>query len=100
MEYKVKTRDGYILTVFRIPSVNLKKPPVFMLHGVQSSSGIYVGLGRSSLGKNPLNTICYKKKDKLIRAFFHLFHSVNNTYNLLIVLIFYIVENVNTMKVA
>ncbi|CAH0560919.1 unnamed protein product [Brassicogethes aeneus] len=49
IEYKVQTRDGYILTVFRIPSVNKKKPAVFMLHGVQSSAGIFVGLGRSSL---------------------------------------------------
>ncbi|XP_018561395.1 lipase 3-like [Anoplophora glabripennis] len=49
VEYKVKTKDGYILTVFRIPGVASKKPPIFMLHGVQSTSGIFVGLGKHSM---------------------------------------------------
>ncbi|VEN49251.1 unnamed protein product [Callosobruchus maculatus] len=49
IEYKVKTTDGYILTVFRIPRVGSTKPPVFMLHGVQSSAAIFVSLGKSSM---------------------------------------------------
>nr|CAI5820930.1 unnamed protein product [Callosobruchus analis] len=45
----VKTTDGYILTVFRIPRIGSTKPPVFMLHGVQSSAAIFVSLGKSSM---------------------------------------------------
>ncbi|EFA01688.2 Lipase 3-like Protein [Tribolium castaneum] len=48
IEYKVQTKDGYILSVFRIPSVQ-QKAPVFMLHGIQSTSGIFVGMGKHSL---------------------------------------------------
>ncbi|XP_066145562.1 lipase 3-like [Euwallacea fornicatus] len=47
--YKVRTEDDFHLTVFRIPGVNDRKPPVFMLHGVQSTSGIFVGLGKRSI---------------------------------------------------
>lgn len=46
----MKTSDGYILKVFRIPRIGSKKPAVFMLHGVQGTSAIFVGLGRQSLG--------------------------------------------------
>ncbi|CAH1159899.1 unnamed protein product, partial [Phaedon cochleariae] len=49
MEYKVKTSDGYILTVFRIPVLASTKPAVFLLHGVQSTSAIFLGLGKSSM---------------------------------------------------
>ncbi|KAL3265458.1 hypothetical protein HHI36_009662 [Cryptolaemus montrouzieri] len=48
-EYRVQTRDGYILTLFRIPSLNTGKEPVFMLHGIQSTSAVFVGLGKNSL---------------------------------------------------
>lgn len=37
--------------MFRIPSVNGGKGPVFMLHGIQSTAAIFVSLGRNSLGK-------------------------------------------------
>ncbi|CAG9762365.1 unnamed protein product [Ceutorhynchus assimilis] len=47
--YKVRTQDDFHLTVFRIPGVNPDKPPIFMLHGVQSTSGIFVGLGKRSI---------------------------------------------------
>ncbi|KAG5865739.1 hypothetical protein JTB14_023204 [Gonioctena quinquepunctata] len=49
MEYKVKTSDGYILTVFRIPNVGSRKPAVFLMHGVQGTSAIFLGLGRNSI---------------------------------------------------
>ncbi|XP_074041304.1 lipase 3 [Leptinotarsa decemlineata] len=49
MEYKVKTNDGYFLTVFRIPGVASSKPPIFLMHGVQGTSAIYLGLGKNSL---------------------------------------------------
>ncbi|KAK9870872.1 hypothetical protein WA026_009830 [Henosepilachna vigintioctopunctata] len=48
-QYKVQTIDGYILTLFRIPSLNARKEAVFMLHGIQSTSAIFVGLGKNSL---------------------------------------------------
>lgn len=48
-EFKVQTKDGYILTVFRIPNLNTGKGPVFLMHGVLSNSAIFVGLGRNSL---------------------------------------------------
>ncbi|XP_048526593.1 lipase 3 [Dendroctonus ponderosae] len=47
--YKVRTQDDFHLTVFRIPGVNPTKPPIFMLHGVQSTSGMFVGLGKRSI---------------------------------------------------
>lgn len=50
IQYKIKTIDKYILTVFRIPRVGSVKPAVFLLHGVQGTSAIFVGLGRNSLG--------------------------------------------------
>nr|XP_023019895.1 lipase 3-like [Leptinotarsa decemlineata] len=49
MEYKVKTNDGYFLTVFRIPGVASSKPSIFLMHGVQGTSAIYLGLGKNSL---------------------------------------------------
>ncbi|KAF7268339.1 hypothetical protein GWI33_018529 [Rhynchophorus ferrugineus] len=49
IKYKVQTEDGYHLTVFRIPAFDQHKPPIFMLHGVQSTSGIFVGLGKRSI---------------------------------------------------
>lgn len=49
--YKVRTGDDFHLTVFRIPGLRQDKPPVFMLHGVQSTSGIFVGLGKRSIGE-------------------------------------------------
>ncbi|XP_060531539.1 uncharacterized protein LOC132705123 [Cylas formicarius] len=49
MEYKIRTPDDYILTIFRIPNFNANKPPIFLLHGVQSTSGIFVGLGKRSI---------------------------------------------------
>lgn len=51
IQYKIKTVDGYILTIFRIPNVGSKKPAIFLLHGVQSTAGIFVGLGKRSMGK-------------------------------------------------
>ncbi|XP_044748641.1 lipase 3-like [Coccinella septempunctata] len=48
-EFRVQTKDGYILGLFRIPSVNGGKGPVFMLHGIQSTSAIFVSLGKTSL---------------------------------------------------
>ena len=61
MEYRVQTKDGYILNVFRIPSVRQDKGPVFMMHGVQSTSGIFVSLGPNSLGNAPLNYCLYQQ---------------------------------------
>lgn len=54
MQYKAQTQDGYILTIFRIPSVQTDKAPVFLMHGVQSTSGIFVSLGQDSLGTDKL----------------------------------------------
>lgn len=47
----MRTGDDFHLTVFRIPGLRQDKPPVFMLHGVQSTSGIFVGLGKRSIGE-------------------------------------------------
>lgn len=66
MEYKVKTKDGYVLTLFRIPSVGAKKEPVFMLHGVQSTAGIYVGLGKDSLGRSAFPLFLNMRLFKLV----------------------------------
>ncbi|CAG9861082.1 unnamed protein product [Phyllotreta striolata] len=49
MEFKVKTKDGYILKLFRIPRVSSTKPAVFLMHGMQSSCGIFLGLGKQSM---------------------------------------------------
>lgn len=49
IQYKVQTADGFQLSVFRIPDFSQTKPPIFMLHGVQSTSGIFVGLGKRSI---------------------------------------------------
>lgn len=61
----MKTKDGYILTVFRIPQVDSQKPPIFMLHGVQSTSGIFVGLGKHSMGM--CNLISFREISKCIK---------------------------------
>lgn len=53
VEYKVTTKDGYILTMYRIPNDNLpaqqKKDPVFLLHGIACTCSNFVSLGKSSL---------------------------------------------------
>lgn len=51
-EHKVTTKDGFILTLFRIPNTkhpNPKKNPVFLQHGLISSASCFVGLGKNSL---------------------------------------------------
>lgn len=53
-EHKVKTKDGYILTLFRIPNsghAEAKKNPVFLQHGLIANAATYLGLGNNSLRK-------------------------------------------------
>ncbi|XP_058839961.1 lipase 1-like [Topomyia yanbarensis] len=47
-EHLVRTEDGYLLTMFRIPARRRKrrKHPVFMMHSLFSSSADYVAIGR------------------------------------------------------
>ena len=41
--HEVVTRDGYILTLHRIPATNLSSPPVvFLQHGLMASSADWV----------------------------------------------------------
>ncbi|KAF2898467.1 hypothetical protein ILUMI_07707 [Ignelater luminosus] len=52
--HRVVTPDGYILTVFRIPNYNspnaaLRKTPVFLQHGLASTSANFLGKGKDSL---------------------------------------------------
>lgn len=47
-KHQVTTEDGYILGLFRIPKEGGQ--PVFMLHGVECSSSVFVSLGNRSLG--------------------------------------------------
>ncbi|KAJ8915893.1 hypothetical protein NQ315_015506, partial [Exocentrus adspersus] len=53
VEYKVRTPDGYILTVFRIPNENPGNPktkhPVYLQHGLVATCANFVGLGKNSL---------------------------------------------------
>ncbi|RZB40241.1 uncharacterized protein BDFB_003922, partial [Asbolus verrucosus] len=51
IEYKVLTKDGYILTMYRIPSLNprAKHYPVYVQHGLVASSHYFLGLGKNSL---------------------------------------------------
>ncbi|KAI8434031.1 hypothetical protein MSG28_012182 [Choristoneura fumiferana] len=46
-EHSVVTEDGYILTVFRIPSK--RKTPVMLMHGTSDSSDSYIIRGNRSL---------------------------------------------------
>ncbi|KAK9870871.1 hypothetical protein WA026_009829 [Henosepilachna vigintioctopunctata] len=53
-EFKVQTNDGYILTLFKISSPNTinyitKYYPVFLQHGLLSTSANFIALGRNSL---------------------------------------------------
>ncbi|XP_058444935.1 lipase 1-like [Malaya genurostris] len=47
-EHRVRTEDGYLLTMFRIPprKPGLRKHPVFMMHSLFSSSADWVLIGR------------------------------------------------------
>lgn len=61
------TEDGYILTLFRIPNdpsknVKVKKEPLFLMHGIVSTSATFLGLGKDSLGKCYLHLIYKKNK--------------------------------------
>lgn len=47
-EHKATTKDGYILTLFRIPKEGGQ--PVFLIHGVLCTSSNFVSLGKDSLG--------------------------------------------------
>lgn len=47
--YEVVTKDGYILTLFRIPS-RRKGIPVFLQHGINISSLGWFAAGNDSLG--------------------------------------------------
>nr|XP_015834988.1 PREDICTED: lipase 3-like [Tribolium castaneum] len=51
IEYRVPTADGFILTMFRIPSKNPKalKYPVYLQHGLVATCAYFVGLKRNSL---------------------------------------------------
>lgn len=54
--YKVATRDGYILTMYRIPNDGSKNPdakkhPVYMQHGLVATSNNFLALQRDSLGE-------------------------------------------------
>lgn len=56
------TEDGYILTLFRIPNdpgknLKVRKEPLFLMHGIVSTSATFLGLGKDSLGKYYLNLI-------------------------------------------
>lgn len=56
LEYKVKTKDGFIITIFRIPNDNVRNPhaqkyPVVLQHGLVSTCSNFLGLGKNSLGK-------------------------------------------------
>lgn len=53
-KYDITTKDGYILTLFRIPygkvpSDGKPRKPVFLQHGMTLNSGIYVNVGNKSL---------------------------------------------------
>ncbi|CAG9767019.1 unnamed protein product [Ceutorhynchus assimilis] len=43
--HQVKTNDGYILTMHRIPNKKSNKPPVFLMHGLLLSSIDWVVMG-------------------------------------------------------
>lgn len=51
-EHEVKTEDGYILILHRIPPRDncVKKTPIFMLHGILQTSGSWLGVGEISPG--------------------------------------------------
>ncbi|CAH1159898.1 unnamed protein product [Phaedon cochleariae] len=54
LTYKVRTADGYILTMFRIPNdhvknTNARKHPIYLQHGLVSTCATFLGKGRDSL---------------------------------------------------
>lgn len=54
LEYKVKSGDGHILTVFRIPNhkthtEHTKYHPVYLQHGLVATCATFLGLGKNSL---------------------------------------------------
>ncbi|KAB0799468.1 hypothetical protein PPYR_07348 [Photinus pyralis] len=53
-EHHVITKDGYILTLFRIPhpknSLGISGPPVFLQHGAVVNSASFINRGSKSLG--------------------------------------------------
>lgn len=54
-EHKVKTADGHILTMFRIPNHHTSneltnRHPVYLQHGLVATCANFLGLGRNSLG--------------------------------------------------
>ncbi|XP_044749809.1 uncharacterized protein LOC123310406 [Coccinella septempunctata] len=56
-EYKVETKDGFILSLFKIPSRNrydsVKKYfPVYLQHGLLSTASNFVAIGKDSLAFN------------------------------------------------
>lgn len=53
-EYKVQTKDGHILSLFKIPGRSeypIKKYPVYLQHGLLSTASNFVAIGKNSLGK-------------------------------------------------
>lgn len=48
----VTTKDGYILTVFKIESSKAQGPkkPMFIQHGIATNSGPWVDIGNRSIG--------------------------------------------------
>lgn len=56
--YSVTTEDGYILNLFRIPppiGSESNAQPVFLQHGIATSSVVWVDIGDRSLGMSKLH---------------------------------------------
>lgn len=53
-KYKVQTKDGYILSLFRIPNNNTDKTgprqPLILQHGIAINSAAWLLQGKKSLG--------------------------------------------------
>ncbi|CAG9562215.1 unnamed protein product [Danaus chrysippus] len=49
-EYEVVTEDGYILSLFRLPSYSYSRVPVLLTHGIQGTGDAWLLRGKQSLG--------------------------------------------------
>lgn len=49
--YEATTDDGYILTIFRLPNDTAAAQTVYIQHGANTDSTVWVDIGNRSLGK-------------------------------------------------
>lgn len=64
--HELITEDGYILNIHRIPSQNLNKRPVLVMHGILSSAADFVVCGPTRALGILYKTVCVQCENRKI----------------------------------